>query len=243
MRDLRLLALSLLAAACADFRSPSVPLRTIRLTPSTPGHCLAVLLPGRRSFPEEFETSGHFGDAVTERGLPIDIIAVDAHLGYFRNRSVVDRLRADVIEPAKASGYDSIWLVGTSLGGLGSLLYLREHPEDISGVAVFAAYLGEEDVVDEIEKSGGPARWMPPTTIAQNDVGRTIWSWLAPGGATAAGVPVYVGWGTNDRFRRSNALLAALLPKDHQLTVEGGHNYETWGTLWRQFLDRVQPCR
>src|SRR5512140_2828439 len=108
MRNLRLFALSVLAAACADFRSPAVPLRTIRLTPSIPGHCLAVLLPGRRSYPEEFRTTGHFDDAVVERGLPIDIVAVDAHLGYYRNHTVVDRLRADVMEPAKASGYDSI---------------------------------------------------------------------------------------------------------------------------------------
>ena len=53
---------------------------------------------------------------------------------------MVDRLKEDVINPAKEKGYTKIWLVGISLGGLGSLLYAMEHPSDIEGMLVLAPY-------------------------------------------------------------------------------------------------------
>ncbi len=68
----------------------------------------------------------------------------------------------DVVLPARAAGYDTIWLAGTSLGGIGALLYLRDHPDDLAGVLALAPYLGEEGVIREIERAGGPASWQPP---------------------------------------------------------------------------------
>ena len=62
------------------------------------------------------------------------MVVADAHVGYFRNRSFEDRLRADVMVPARARGYESIWLAGISLGGLGALLYADEHPEEVAGL-------------------------------------------------------------------------------------------------------------
>ncbi|MGE5173202.1 MAG: hypothetical protein ACM3MD_05175 [Betaproteobacteria bacterium] len=51
------------------------------------------------------------------------MIVVNAHMGYYLNGTVFTRLKEDVIEPAKARGYDQIWLVGNSLGGYGSISY------------------------------------------------------------------------------------------------------------------------
>src|SRR6185369_8698848 len=116
-----LLAFLLLSSAlsCALFvPKPVVPLRTLELGPKSGGSCLAVLLPGRFDKPESFRRAG-FAEAVARRGLKLDLVAVDSHLGYFRDRSIVERLRLDVIEPAHAAGYRSVWIVGTSLGGLG----------------------------------------------------------------------------------------------------------------------------
>jgi len=36
-----------------------------------------------------------------------------------------------------------IWLVGTSLGGHGALLYLSEHPRDIYATVVLAPFLAD----------------------------------------------------------------------------------------------------
>ena len=202
---------------------------------------LVVLLPGRLDEPERFREAG-FARAVAQRELPIDLVAVDSHLGYFRARTVVERLRTDVIAPARAAGYDTIWIVGTSLGGLGGLLYLRDHPEDLAGVLAIAPYLGETAVMDEIERAGGPARWQPPPTIAESDIGRELWSWLGPWSGGPQTVPLHLGWGTADDFARANWLLAGLLPPGQVYTVDGGHDWRVWERLWEEFLDRNPLC-
>ena len=60
-----------------------------------------------------------------------------------------------MIDPARREGKDNIWLVGFSMGGLGSLLYLREHPEYIEGVCLIAPFLGDEEIIEEIQAAGG----------------------------------------------------------------------------------------
>lgn len=200
-----------------------------------------MLLPGRLDDPEKFRDTG-FVSAVARRGLALDLVAVDSHLGYFRARTIVERLRADVIAPARAAGYDTIWIVGTSLGGLGGLLYLRDHPEDLAGVFAIAPYLGETEVVAEIERAGGPAKWTPPATIADGDVGRELWSWLAPwasGAQAGQQVPLHLGWGTGDAFDRSNRMLAGLLPPERVYATSGGHDWRVWERLWEEFLDQT----
>ncbi len=237
-----LVALSVALAGCSIFREVVVPLRTLSLGERTGGTCLAVLLPGRRDKPESFLEAG-FSEAVANRGLRLDLVAVDSHFGYYRDRSVIERLHRDVVAPARAAGYRSIWIVGTSLGGVGGLLYLREHPEDLSGVLALAPYLGADEVIREIQSAGGPARWMPPKTLPANDVGRELWSWLAPWGARDQQPPLHLGWGSGDSLAEANRMLANLLPRERVYTTHGDHDWETWARLWEQFLDRERPCR
>ena len=75
----------------------------------------------------QFETA-QFVQAVYDAGIHADMVAVEAHYGYYATRTVVTRLREDVIAPARAQGYTQIWLVGVSMGGLGALLYVRAYP-------------------------------------------------------------------------------------------------------------------
>ena len=58
----------------------------------------------------------------------------------------LERLATDVIAPAKARGYDEIWMMGPSMGGFGSLFYARAHTTDITGVLSIAPFLGDEDL-------------------------------------------------------------------------------------------------
>ena len=51
-----------------------------------------------------------------------DVISVDAHFGYYKNRDLVPRLHDDVITPAQQNGYEKIWLLGVSMGGMVSNL-------------------------------------------------------------------------------------------------------------------------
>jgi pimeloyl-ACP methyl ester carboxylesterase len=233
---------AVLANGCGAFRPATAPIRTVTVHESPENRCLAVLLTGRYAAPEEFARGG-FGAAVAQRGLPLDVVAVDAHLGYYRTRSVVERIRKDVVLPAKARGYEEIWLAGTSLGGLGTLIYHREHPEDLKGILAIAPFLGEDEVITEIEAAGGPALWRAPASAEGDDIGRTIWSWLASAGFASQTDSVSLGWGTEDRFDRSNRLMAGLLDPEQVYAVSGGHDMATWNSIWGRFLDRVEPCR
>lgn len=219
---------------------PTLTLGTTALDGDGHGRCLAVLLPGRLDKPGAFEHAG-FHDAVAELGLPLDLVAVDAHLGYYRKRSVIDRLREDVLDPARSRGYERIYLVGTSLGGLGSLLYLRDHPEQLEAIVALAPFLGKNDVIDEIEAAGGPGSWQVPDPLPDG-LGHELWSWLAPWLAGDQEPKLYLGWGTADDFDRANRLLAGALPEERVFTDPGGHDWATWARLWRAFLARARPC-
>ncbi len=241
---IRLAPLFVLAAivldACSELRPAAVPMRSVELTHGG-GRCLAVLLPGRRDEPEEFRAAG-FARAVAQRGLHLDLVAVDSHLGYFRAGSIVERLRADVVAPARAAGYDTIWMVGTSLGGLGSLLYLRDHPEDLAGVLALAPYLGDAGVVREIEGAGGPDRWLLQAAPPTADASRELWRWLVPWTRARQGTPLHLGWGKDDALGRSNRMLASLLPSARVYSSAGGHDWRAWEHLWEEFLDRTPLC-
>ena len=236
----RLLPIALVLSSCAALRPARVPIETVEIA-SGDGRCLTILLPGRFSGPERFETEG-FAKALTDRDISMDLVAVNAHLGYYRKRSVIDRIRLDVVKPAQEAGYEEIWIAGTSLGGTGTLLYLREHPEDLSGALAIAPFLGDEEVIDEVESAGGATKWAPPDSIEADDVGRQLWSWLPPGSGRSENVPLHLAWGTRDDFDRSNRLLAEILPEDRVYTHDGAHDWPTWLALWKDFLDRSKPC-
>lgn len=236
-----LVLLPLLLCSCGPFRAQVVPIPTITLTPEGAGRCLVVLLPGRFANPEEFRRAG-FAEAARARGLRLDLVAVDAHLGYYRGRSIVERLRNDIILPARAAGYEQVWIAGTSLGGLGGLIYLKEHPNDLSGVLAIAPFLGDDKLIHEIEQSGGAAEWSAPAPSDGEEVGLTLWRWLAAGRPGSQSVPLYLGWGNLDDFDRSNRLLSNMLPPERTYTVDGGHDFKAWNQVWAAFLDHERPC-
>jgi len=240
MKRLRIpcaVAVALALAGCLPFLKPArVPMRTLELARGD-GECLVVLLPGRFGGPRDFVRAG-FAERMRERGLGFDLLAVDAHLGYYRHRSVVDRLRADVIAPASAAGYREIWLAGVSLGGLGSLLYARNHAEDLAGVLALAPFLGDRDLVAEIRGQGGLRAWH----ASEDDDFRKLWSWLQSYLGTPSQVPIHLGYGTDDDLAPAAELLAAALPEERVYTRPGGHDWKAWGKLWEDFLDRGDVC-
>jgi pimeloyl-ACP methyl ester carboxylesterase len=232
-RRIALPVLLFLTTGCFRPRPATVPMRTIEIKAGAPGsRALIVLLPGRFDRPEDFARHG-FGELAARYGVGARIVSADAHLGYYLERKVVDRLREDVIAPARAQGVERIWLAGVSLGGTGSILYSIEHPEDVSGITLIAPFLGEEDVRKEIAAAGGLRRWTPPRTLSPTDFQRPMWIWLQ---GKDDRIPVYLGWGTRDRFAAIDGLLGAVLPPDRVFTSPGGHAWKPWRALWERFL-------
>jgi pimeloyl-ACP methyl ester carboxylesterase len=231
------LCLVALSLGCMHVPPAQVPMTTwLYAEPDSNNRNLIVLLPGINEQPTKYAQRG-FIDDLRNRGLDVDVVAVNAHFGYYNERSVVNRLKADVIEPAKAKGYGKIWLVGFSIGGLGSLLYAMEHPDDIDGMLTLAPYLGEAALIREIKEAGGPLNWRPGS-LSEDDGIRRLWVWLKNYYTYSESLPtLYLGYGQQDRFAVADSLLAGLLPPERVYVIAGRHNWRTWKKLWGQALD------
>jgi pimeloyl-ACP methyl ester carboxylesterase len=220
--------------------SAPTPLRTVEYnSPSRPAKCLFVLLPGAGDPAERFRDQG-FVEDLQNTNRSIDIRAVNATIGYYMKGTLLDRLEADVITPAKAHGYQEIWLAGPSMGGLGSLLYSRMHSADITGVLAIAPFLGDRDLIEEIAAAGGLERWQAPPRVdtpSRDNYQRELWRWLqaATQGLEAAPV-IFLGYGASDRLSRADSLLAQALPTSRVLLTTGGHEWPTWRRVLGAFL-------
>ena len=209
-----------------------------------PADTVLVLLPGSFARPEEFVREG-FVRAVRERRIAADIVLVDAHLGYYSDRSIIERLHADIVAPAIARGYRQIWLVGISVGAFGAMITTQAQPNGISGVVMLGPYLGKRSVTEQVRAAGGLSRWQAPTgALPAEEIDLVLWRWLqgmrAPGSDARASL--YLGYGLGDRFLADDELLAAALPAAQVFTAPGGHDWPVWLALWQRMLE-VLPLR
>src|SRR5258706_2173212 len=233
------ISLLILCAGCYGHRPTRVPMDAIYDLAPQPSaeRIMLVMLPGVRDRPQDLVEHGMIR-ALRERGVPVDVVAVDAHLGYYLERSFIERLSHDVIMPMRAQGYARIWLMGISLGAMGALIYARAHANEIEGVIVLAPFLGVQGIIAEVERAGGLSQWQPGA-IASNDDERLLLAWLKAYQADNPALPkLYLGYGRDDRFAPASQLLAQRLPATQVAITRRGHDWETWMELWRRLLDR-----
>lgn len=243
MQRRSVLGLTLAASGCAALAPrTTVPMDALRVpaTSERGARTLLVMLPGAYSRPNEFVEEG-FIDAARAAGVEAAITIADAHLGYFVERSVLGRLRDDIVQPARAQGVQRVWLLGISLGGLGALGYALQQPGEVEGVLTLAPYLGTRALLREIEAAGGAREWAgsPETQSAvveseELDMERRLWQTLAQ--PAPAMPPVWLGYGRDDRFAEAHRLLARTLPPQRVNDVPGGHDWKPWRALWTQWL-------
>jgi pimeloyl-ACP methyl ester carboxylesterase len=207
-----------------------------------------VCLPGAYHAAADLSSAG-FDSRVRERALPIDLAFVDVDLSYLGDRRPLDRLKHDIVLPARAMGYRSIWMAGISLGGFIALDYAASNPGDLDGVCLLAPYLGSRILTREIAAAPGLAAWAAGPA-AESDEERRIWRFIQARHpraqrALARGAdahpwyppPLYLGYGREDRFSDAHRLMAEALPADAVDVVPGGHDLKTWTVLWENFLD------
>lgn len=235
------LALCFLLAGCSLFFRAPVPMRKIATSAGPDARCLVVFLPGFGDDAEVFQKHG-FTDGLAQRGIRVDTISADATFGYYTRRNLIDRLETDVLQPAWASrSYAGTWLIGVSMGGMGSLLVAKQDPR-ITGLLLLAPYLGDDDVFEEIEKAGGLGAWQPPPP-GPDDYQRAVWLWLRERTQNPASIPVFLGAGEKDHLGRGHRLLAGALPPDRVYRTPGGHDWGPWQKLWGDFLDHGELTR
>lgn len=191
---------------------------------------LVIMLPGIGEYPETFQRNGLIDD-LRKLELTLDVVTVNAHLGYYSARTLLWRLKQDVVEPAFSKGYERIHFVGISLGSYGTLLYMREYPEDVNSAILLGPYLGEAEFYRYLLEATAP-----PANVDEGN----IWPWVEnlPEESLSR---IYLGYGEKDQYAQSHRLLSDYLPVKHTVTVGGAHNWPTWKKAWKRLLPKVQP--
>src|SRR3982074_751102 len=92
-----------------------------------------LLLPAAYAGPAGFLREG-FVRAAPERVLPVDLVFVELRLQHLSDRTILRRLRHEIVLPARALGCKAIWIGGISLGGFVAIAYAERYPEEIDGV-------------------------------------------------------------------------------------------------------------
>ncbi|MCA9685587.1 MAG: alpha/beta hydrolase, partial [Myxococcales bacterium] len=158
------------APAPEPSRAESMP------TATEPASTLVIMLPGAGDRVGTYDEHG-FVELMHQSGMAVDILEVDAHYGYYRSRTLLERMEQDVLAPNRGR-YQEIWVVGISMGGIGALLTAWTFPEDIDGLILMAPYLGRRKTLRAIESAGGLARWQPPAEIDDEEWDVEIWRML-----------------------------------------------------------------
>lgn len=193
-----------------------------------------LFLPGAYTGPEDFVQAG-FVSAVRERGLPLDLVFADVNLQHLTDRTILRRVRHELVLPARALGCESIWICGISLGGFIGLAYAERYSSEIDGLCLLAPYLGNHMITGEIERAAGVAGW-EPGELGPDDDERRVWRFIKM--RASYPVEVHLGYGREDRFSDSQQMMAAALDAQAVEVVGGGHDWAAWSKLWTGFLDR-----
>jgi pimeloyl-ACP methyl ester carboxylesterase len=198
---------------------------------------LAVFLHGQGGSHLDFERNGLL-EELRKAEIPVDVVGMYAPDRYYEDRSIHRHILEEVMKPAADSGYHRIWFFGNSVGGLVSLFYCRNHPEEkIEGIVLIGPYLGEEPIVKEISLAGGVAKWAPRDTLS-NNYQRDLWVYLRRCVLDTTGTlpKLFLLAGRSDRLHDAQQLLADALPQGSTFWAEGGHDWGAWRGAFSAFV-------
>ena len=211
-------------------------LPSVRYSGMTGKRTLVVLFPTMGGKGSHYETQG-FLDEVWERGFEAGMEVVDVKPSLYLGSRIVELLKTEVIEPAKAEGYEKIYLVGISLGGHGALLYATKYPEDVDGIVILAPFIGGDRASGAIEEAGGLDIWEDCPFLALT-YGCNLWKSLKLYVSDSSNQrKVVLGFGREDKFVNQCRVLADVLLPEQVFTVSGGHDWTTWKKLWIKAAD------
>ncbi|MDO9433894.1 alpha/beta hydrolase [Hydrogenophaga sp.] len=192
---------------------------------------LVVMLPGMSMRAGEIFDAG-FAEAIAQRGLPLDLMAVDASGIGLDASATWDILQNDILTPERARR-QSLWLGGISLGGMVAMAHVAARPGVVDGLCLLAPYPGSLPSVNVIARAGGPDTWQPSEADLRDPELR-VWQWLK---SPPPSLQVFIGHGREDRFSERIQQVADRFPPAAQHTVDGGHDWAAWLPLWTRFLD------
>jgi esterase/lipase superfamily enzyme len=217
-------------------------LPSVRYSSMTGKRTLVVLLPTMGGKGSHYETQG-FLEVLWERGFEASMEIVDVKPSLYLRGKFVELLKTEVIAPAKAEGYEEIYLVGTSLGGHGALLYATKYPEDVDGIVILAPFISLHIASEAIEEAGGLDTWEDCPFLAWN-YACNLWKSLKVYVSDPRNQrKVVLGFGREDKFAAQCRVLADALSPEQVFTVSGGHDWATWKKLWIKAADYYQELK
>jgi pimeloyl-ACP methyl ester carboxylesterase len=233
LRRVTAITIAVLASGCVYFKTASTPVPSEYFNYDESNSTLVLLLPGLGESPSNFVKHGAVHQIIACQPKA-NIIGIDSHFAYYHNASIVTRLREDIIVPARQAGVRKIWLLGISLGGMASLLYWQQYPDEIAAVIVMAPYLGEWDELELYLNDRN--RFLESSNKDFLD----LWDGLTN---PPVSVPeITLAYGETDKFNQQQRWLAGLLDRDKVITTAGGHRWTVWQTLWPEALRRSGLC-
>jgi hypothetical protein len=197
---------------------------------------LLVMLPGAGIAAEDFVAQGLV--AMVQVVSPVvDVIAAKPDQILYLNGTVAPVLEEAVLAPARAEGYRRIWLLGISLGGMGALSCAAAQGRLVEGLILLAPFIGTHGTMAELTRAGGFTGWRAEESAATPPE-RKILTWLQARLAGAPGPALWLGHASQDRFAAGHRLLAAALPEQCAVLVEGKHDWEAWRAAFQAIMAR-----
>jgi Serine aminopeptidase, S33 len=242
MNRILILLAGLSAAACAAFGDSSAPIATELLPAPQPSplRTLVIVLPGRNDGGRGANEHG-MARAIHEAWPGADVLLASATYVYYRDGKVVERLHEDVVEPALRAGYRRVWLAGASMGGMGAMLYERAHPGTLTGMVLFAPFLGDKPLLEEIRRAGGVRQWDPgplPAEVDAQNYQRQVWKHIRE--HSALGSRVWLACGSDDYLLSGARLLATTLPEGRFIETPGRHDWRTWSRIGKTVFSHIR---
>ena len=201
---------------------------------------LVIVLPGRAD-EGRGENERGMARAIQEAWPGADVLLASATFAYYRDGKVVERLHTDVVEPAVRAGYRRIWLAGASMGGMGAMLYERAYPGQLAGVVLFAPFLGDKPLLEEIRNAGGVQQWDPgplPAEVNRHNYQRQVWKHIREQSTGAS--RMWLACGTDDYLLSGARLLATTLPAERFIEMPGGHDWRTWSRIGKTVFSQIR---
>jgi pimeloyl-ACP methyl ester carboxylesterase len=241
-------AVSLAAAGlggCFAIGNSAIPIPTISVVAPRPTseRTLVIVLPSFGNDATDLKDRG-VAEAIQSAWPQADVLLTSATYAYYRDGKLVPRLRDEIVGPALHQGYHRLWLAGGSMGGMGALLYEREHPGELAGIVLLAPFLGSNSLLKEIRAAGGPRSWDPgplPSEMNADNYQRQVWK-MVKGWAEHPELArrVWLASGASDHLIEDVRLLAPELPKAHYVELPGGHSWSVGLRAATEVFSRIR---
>jgi pimeloyl-ACP methyl ester carboxylesterase len=240
----------LLLTACFPKGDASVPIPHVLVPAPVVATRLVVVLPGRGDDLAALERTG-ISQAIQDAWPDADVILAGLNYDYYMQGRAPERLHDEIIVPSRQKAYRQTWLLGASMGGMGTLMYDRAYPGEMDGLILLAPYLGDRALLQEIAAAGGVARWRPgpvPASVDADNFQQELWRHVQGWSREPAkAANVWLAYGDRDRLRKAMPLLEPVLPAANISRRSGGHDWKTWSPATRDILvqadRRVPPQR